>query len=470
MLHEFLQNLRNVKRAIVSCREKYSSFCVRTSSRVTGDILQRSNRSASLVVFVTCVLVVLSHFNAIKDADYNGLSVRESADVKQVSASATSSKGGAAEANSTLQGQSRLHFLWLGPDPATEVSQYQYYRSFGKAVAAHNSCATCSRNLSLCGEQILSSSSWANVLILAIPHSTSTYLDNLIAAENAVEEATQWTSTILREVQKQQGHRGLKVVLAMFINKVYVGLDDKVSWFKLILVEKAQRLKKYTNVESVIFTWSPHAKEWEEEFAIPFVHVPFAADIESFDVTNRCDWNNRSCDVFLHWDTNPSKYSLTRGQLSQTLGETSNVQIFNKKSEKFFNIMSPTNFLSHERYLETLSQCKVHVSTIGMPGKFDLVGTRYFEVMAAGCALLFVERPQLPSSKLAYTVVGLEEDVNVVMFSSVSEFLEKLAHYTTHKTSAKSIVTAARKQALNNTWAERIDRVAVAIIALVNRE
>ena len=80
--------------------------------------------------------------------------------------------------------------------------------------------------------------------------------------------------------------------------------------------------------------------------------------------------------------------------------------------------MSPTAFLSDGQYLKMLRTCKVHVSSIGMPGEYDLVGTRYFEVMASGCALLFVERPQLPNSKLAYDRVGLKEDENVVMFAT----------------------------------------------------
>ena len=114
-----------------------------------------------------------------------------------------------------------------------------------------------------------------------------------------------------------------------------------------------------------------------------------------------------------------------------------------------------------------LRTCKVHVSSIGMPGEYDLVGTRYFEVMASGCALLFVERPQLPNSKLAYDRVGLKEDENVVMFATVSEFFEKLAYYTTDLNRSQAIVNAARKQALNNTWAKRIDQVAAAIHALM---
>lgn len=429
-----------------------------------------------LLVFTPISLLVLKyspvvHIN-LKGARYTDfLSFQEHNSSGSVRSRATERgdfDGVVTEGQISLASRSEINVLWLGADPIIDFSNFQYYKSFGKAISAHNSFRVCPKNLSACSDQVLSSSSRANkMLLLAIPHSVSTGLHKLVAVENELDEATQWMSTISLELEQHE-QKGLNVVFGMFINKVYVQLDDKVSWFKRASGRMSRRLKHTPNkVKPLIFTWSSHAAEWEQKYAIPFTHVPFAADIQAFDVSSQCDWANNSCDVFLRWDTNPMKYSTIREQLSQILGTNSNVQIFNKNSEQFFNIMSPTSFLSDGQYLKMLRTCKVHVSSIGMPGEYDLVGTRYFEVMASGCALLFVERPQLPNSKLAYDRVGLKEDENVVMFATVGEFLEKLAYYTTDLNRSQAIVNAARKQALNNTWAKRIDQVAAAIYALM---
>lgn len=147
--------------------------------------------------------------------------------------------------------------------------------------------------------------------------------------------------------------RHLTVGSAFFINKVYINLDEKINWFKRTC---ASDLGSYDN--SIIFTWSPHAAEWQEKYSLRFVHIPFAVAKEKFDVAKTCDHSYRDCDLFLHWDTNPNKYSILRSEISQTLGSAASFHMHDKNTSALYNISEPTNFLSHDEYVWTLQYAK----------------------------------------------------------------------------------------------------------------
>jgi hypothetical protein len=52
-----------------------------------------------------------------------------------------------------------------------------------------------------------------------------------------------------------------------------------------------------------------------------------------------------------------------------------------------------------------------------MPGKLDLLGTRYYKVLASGKSLLIAERTESIEVVLSYREIGLVEGWTVVLFS-----------------------------------------------------
>ena len=130
-----------------------------------------------------------------------------------------------------------------------------------------------------------------------------------------------------------------------------------------------------------------------------------------------------------------------------------------------------------------MSRCKMVVSTIGMPGRFDLVGTRYYEVLSLGTSLLLVERAgdvvkeeessnatinSLSSSHLAYSGVLqhlIQEDQTVIMFSSVSEFIQKVLLYKKrHREDVRSMLRPGQKLVQeSHTWEARANLIVQSI-------
>ena len=105
--------------------------------------------------------------------------------------------------------------------------------------------------------------------------------------------------------------------------------------------------------------------------------------------------------------------------------------------------------LSRKGYARTLAATKVWVSTTGPS---ELVGTRYFEVLASGTTLLLCNVPASPS-----VYDGLFEDgVHVVTFRDTSELREKVLFYLAHEGARRKIVQAAHALATSlHTWGAR---------------
>ena len=105
--------------------------------------------------------------------------------------------------------------------------------------------------------------------------------------------------------------------------------------------------------------------------------------------------------------------------------------------------------LSRKGYARTLAATKVWVSTTGPS---ELVGTRYYEVLASGTTLLLCNAPPSPS-----VYDGLFEDgVHVVTFRGMSDLREKVRFYLAHEGARRKIVLAAHALARSlHTWGAR---------------
>ena len=100
--------------------------------------------------------------------------------------------------------------------------------------------------------------------------------------------------------------------------------------------------------------------------------------------------------------------------------------------------------------------------------EWHIVGTRYFEVMASGRAVLLCYR-----EASAYSPLGIIEDTHAVMFGSPKEFEQKLLLYSNATESAVARATR-RRIALNarqlvahrHTWRHRATQVVKVLCAL----
>lgn len=227
------------------------------------------------------------------------------------------------------------------------------------------------------------------------------------------------------------------VVVAVFLNKVYKELTRKV--------EAISRLAADARVSHVaVFSWSPTIGHWPASGSVSYHFLPFAVHMPA--TTGRMDLATDEYDLYWSGDTNPSKYMLRREL----------VDIFPQLAQEHgVRIHRPEQRLADLAYEKALAASRLVLST--PLREWHLVGTRYFEVMATGRAILLCYR-----EPRAYEPLGIVEDKHAIMFGSRDEFVEKLLRYANAsgsvKTSAARLKMAKRARALvaqRHTWRHR---------------
>merc|ERR1711924_538048 len=104
------------------------------------------------------------------------------------------------------------------------------------------------------------------------------------------------------------------------------------------------------------------------------------------------------------------------------------------------------------QYRETIARTKVWLSTLSIG---NIVNPRYFEVMASGTTVLACNRENMG----AYKGLGLEDDVNVIMFSSLDELYKKVLDLCSNDAKRSSIIEKARELVLKrHTYSLRAEQ------------
>ena len=112
--------------------------------------------------------------------------------------------------------------------------------------------------------------------------------------------------------------------------------------------------------------------------------------------------------------------------------------------------------LSPSDYVRQMRQCKAWLSTTGPA---DLVGTRFFEVMATGTTIVIANRL---SESAAYSSLGIVEGRHALMFASLDEFEETVLNLTRvdFEPRRRAIVARAQELAFRRfSWAHIAARV-----------
>lgn len=98
--------------------------------------------------------------------------------------------------------------------------------------------------------------------------------------------------------------------------------------------------------------------------------------------------------------------------------------------------------LNTSEYVRQMRASKMWLSTTGPA---DLVGTRYFEVMATGTTLCVCNRMSDPS---VYGSLGIREGVHVAMFSTLGEFEQLVRNFSSPDHEQRRMSIVRRAQAL----------------------
>ena len=436
---------------------------------------------------------------------------------------------------------SNLLLYWVGglPERGGKKDLFVYYKSIAHAIDDHPNVDSCNNpSLEECyqldafqqqhqKEEVIvdhppnsttatrtTTALPSTPLIVVFPHSLAGIPGKLNRSIRTIKKKL---AAFKERQQRQFGGTSRPVYALLMVNKVYKDFNAKVLPFLDAFDDgddfddtNDKQHNSKQNVTSVvdgamIMTWSPHAKEWTQQYGIPFVFIPFGVDLTSFSVGSEGDvgstgnadkkkvvvpsYDERECDVFVNWDNNPGKYSF-RLELDEILWKKANDTNGNHlyyNSTTGLTIYHPDHFLSESEYIDAMTNCKMVVSTIGMPGRFDLVGTRYCEVLSLGTSLLIVERAgndnglellneeqqqQIPrnttllSSHLAYSQTLSElirENETVAMFNSVDEFLQTAIYYKTHVEEALRMIKTGKERVQQHSWDDRANQLVTSL-------
>lgn len=224
-------------------------------------------------------------------------------------------------------------------------------------------------------------------------------------------------------------HRRLPPLVAM-VNKEYVMLKEKLAWIRAHCVDAA-------------LTVHHDARKYGEETAVPFHRIWFGVDVERFAGVGGANSSSSSSagaansllpsrTVYAHdlgftgvvrsEQTANWRYRIWK-QAWPVLASRG-LRLFSG-GPKGVHVGVTHAELNATEYVRAMRSSKLWLSTTGPA---DLVGTRYFEVMATGTTLCVCNR--MASNSTVYESLGIKEGKHVVMFDTIEEFIAIAVNYT----------------------------------------
>ena len=225
------------------------------------------------------------------------------------------------------------------------------------------------------------------------------------------------------------------IPLYIILNKEYTGLNKKLEWIKSLNPKK-------------VFTVHHDFKKYEHICSIPFCRIMWSADHNLFkkydDIYKQ--------DLFFSGVIRPEQTDNMRLKIYNKLNllNTYNLLIkvgfFDSKTSRMTGNNNPFN---NNEYAKTINHSKIVLTTTGPA---DLVGTRYFEIMASNKALIICNK--MPKDVYDDIVV---DGFNCVMFDDENDFIEKCKYYLEHEDERIKIVNKAYEYFLEkHTWDHKV--------------
>ena len=187
------------------------------------------------------------------------------------------------------------------------------------------------------------------------------------------------------------------------------------------------------------FTWLTQHHHFTHRSGVPHHWLPFGVDVEKYS-----HWRGQfgataqPFDVGFTGASGADKYPL-RSALLQELKQMNVTGFFGTWSQTALNKKDPNAWKAgdHDEYAAQIARARIWLSTTGPS---QLVGTRYFEILASGTTLLMCNRPP----RGAWVYDGLFEDgKHVVMFDNVADMRAKVLRYLKDESERRRIVLAA---------------------------
>ena len=237
----------------------------------------------------------------------------------------------------------------------------------------------------------------------------------------------------------------------MVLNKEYKKLDQKFRFMQ-------------DNGIKLVFTTHHHYRNWQSQTGIPFVHFPFAvnpmlfndyAERKKYELGYSGELHKKWTDtrvrvkdhLFVQWPIKNPRY--WRAKLFWHDSSVTLKGLYRFRGGYRLGEILGLNFPRGEDYARIINSAKIWLST---PSAIDLVGTRFYEIMASK-TLLFCNKSD------AYK--GLFEDgVHCVMFDpNLSDFDDKLFYYLRNDAEREEIVERGYEYVIHNhTWDRRIEQ------------
>ena len=234
-----------------------------------------------------------------------------------------------------------------------------------------------------------------------------------------------WTDCSENYPKKVNGIKDCGIPVAVILNKEYAALDKKLDWIKNMKPE-------------VAFCVHHDYEQYSRITGVPFHQIPFAVNPNIF---KKYDNQEYDCDFGFSGVIRPEQTNDWRAKIVEKSKEWNDINFS----------FSQHRHDSLESYAKRLNRAKAWLSTTGPA---DLVGTRYYEVMALGTTLLVCNR----FDKVYDDII--EEDEHCIMFSSVEELESKIKDCLQNPNKMKSIIDRAKQHTLKyHTWDNRAEKI-----------
>ena len=222
----------------------------------------------------------------------------------------------------------------------------------------------------------------------------------------------------------------------IILNKEYQNLNDKLEWIKKVKPKK-------------VFTVHHDYKKYSVSTNIPFDRIMWSADHTIFKKYD----DQYKYDLFFSGVIREEQTGNLRNKIYNKLEELSKYNL--KTSVSFYKngkLDSKIYKFDLDEYTLNLNHSKICLSTTG-PG--DLIGTRYFEIMATNKALIMCNKmPKKVYDK--YLIDGF----NCIMFVDEDDFIKKTKYYLENEKERIKIVHQAYQYFMDNlTWDKSINKM-----------
>jgi len=225
----------------------------------------------------------------------------------------------------------------------------------------------------------------------------------------------------------------------VILNKEYDDLEDKLNWIKLLAPNR-------------FFTVHHDFEQFGKITNIPCDRIMWSANQAIF---KRYDLDYKY-DLFFSGVVRPEQTGDMRSRVLSKLDSLNNFRLMIKASYFANDKMTPYHSFDMldysfdiRDYAKTINHSKIALTTTGPA---DLVGTRYFEIMASRKALLFCN--EMPSNVYGDMLI---DGYNCVMFANENDFIEKFHYFVEHEHERALIVENAYQKFMKElTWDHQV--------------